>query len=121
MLIARATNLSKAVAAISMAILFIHFAETAAWNLRHVSTTAHLSAQLGALQSMGSYAIASIGNIITGWLLDHTYSFHIPLLICSGVPRGAVAYLVMTFEPIMIGQVETEMTDDQRSRSVTGM
>src|SRR5580698_9667695 len=113
MLIARATNLSKAVAAISMAVVFIHFAETAAWNLRHVSTTAHLSAQVGALQSMGSYAIASIGNIITGWLLDRTYLFHIPLLICSGVTNGgAVAYLVMTFEPIMIGQVETEMTDD---------
>jgi cyanate permease len=106
-LVVRATSLTMAVAGISMAVMFIHFAGTAAWNLIHVSSSARLSPQVGALQSMGSYAIASAGPIITGWLLDRTHSFHIALLICSGVTAaGAMAYLTMTLKPIVIGQVE---------------
>jgi MFS family permease len=106
-LVVRATSLTMAVAAISMAVLFIHFAGTAAWNLIHVSSPARLSAQVAALQSMGSYAIASAGPIITGWLLDRTHSFHIALLICSVVTTaGAVAYLTMTLKPILIEQHE---------------
>jgi MFS transporter, ACS family, L-galactonate transporter len=109
-LVVRATSLPMAVAAISMAVLFIHFAGTAAWNLIHVSSPARLSAQVGALQSMGSYAIASAGPVITGWLLDRTHSFHIALLICSCVTTaGAVAYLTMTLKPIVIeGYEENE-------------
>jgi MFS family permease len=104
-LVARATSLGMAVAAISMAVLFIHFAGTAAWNLIHVASPARLSAQVGALQSMGSYAIASAGPVITGWLLDRTHSFHIALLICSVVTTaGSVAYLTMTLKPIVIEQ-----------------
>lgn len=104
-LVVRATSLPMAVAAISMAVLFIHFAGTAAWNLIHVSSPPRLSAQVGALQSMGSYAIASAGPIVTGWLLDRTHSFHIALLICSVVTTaGAVAYLTMTVKPIVIEQ-----------------
>jgi cyanate permease len=96
-----------AVAAISMAVLFIHFAGTAAWNLIHVSAAGRLSAQIAALQSMGSYAIASAGPVITGWLLDRTHSFHTALLICSCVTTtGAVAYLTMTLKPIVIGNTE---------------
>jgi len=106
-LVVRATSLTMAVAGISMAVMFIHFAGTAAWNLIHVSSSARLSPQVGALQSMGSYAIASAGPIITGWLLDRTHSFHIALLICSGVTAaGAMAYLTMTLKPIVIGRVE---------------
>ncbi|MEO8736404.1 MAG: MFS transporter [Edaphobacter sp.] len=104
-LVVRATSLSMAVAAISMAVFFIHFAGTAAWNLVHAASPARLSAQVGALQNMGSYAIASSGPIVTGWLLDRTHSFHIALLICSVVTAaGAVAYLTMTWKPIMIEQ-----------------
>ena len=106
-LVVRATTLSMAIAAISMAVLFIHFAGTAAWNLIHVSSDARLSPQVGALQSMGSYAIASAGPIITGWLLDRTHSFHLALLICSGVTTaGALAYLSMTVKPIVIGPIQ---------------
>jgi MFS transporter, ACS family, L-galactonate transporter len=118
-LVVRATSLSMAVAAISMAVLFIHFAGTAAWNLIHVSTAARLSAQVGALQSMGSYAIASAGPVITGWLLDRTHSFHIALLICSGVTTaGALAYLTMTLKPIMIGHTNEKMAVVQGSGSI---
>jgi sugar phosphate permease len=106
-LVVRATSLSMAVAAISMAVFFVHFAGTAAWNLIHVSTAARLSAQVGALQNMGSYAIASAAPIITGWLLDRTQSFHLSLLICSGVTAaGALAYLTMTLKPILLGQAD---------------
>jgi MFS family permease len=119
-LVVRATSLSMAVAAISMAVLFIHFAGTAAWNLIHVSTAARLSAQVGALQSMGSYAIASAGPVITGWLLDRTHSFHIALLICSGVTTaGALAYLTMTLKPIMIGHTDEQMAAFHGSGSIT--
>lgn len=104
-LVVRATSLTMAVAAISMAVFFIHFAGTAAWNLIHVSSPARLSSQVAALQNLGSYAIASAGPIITGFLLDRTHSFHIALLICSVVTAaGAVAYLTMTLKPIMIEQ-----------------
>ncbi len=106
-LVVRATSLTMAVAAISMAVFFVHFAGTAAWNLIHVSTAARLSAQVGALQNMGSYAIASAAPIITGWLLDRTQSFHLSLLICSGVTAaGALAYLTMTLKPIKLGQAD---------------
>ncbi len=106
-LVVRATSLTMAVAAISMAVFFVHFAGTAAWNLIHVSTAARLSAQVGALQNMGSYAIASAAPIITGWLLDRTQSFHLSLLICSGVTAaGALAYLTMTLKPILLGQAD---------------
>lgn len=103
-LVVRATSLSIAIAAISMAVLFIHFAGTAAWNLIPVSSSPLLSPQIGALQNMGSYAIASAGPILTGWLLDRTHSFHTALLICSAVTAaGALAYLTLTSKPISIG------------------
>jgi MFS transporter, ACS family, L-galactonate transporter len=103
-LVVRATSLPLAIAAISMAVFFIHFAGTAAWNLIHVSSPARLSSQVGALQSMGSYAIASAGPVLTGWLLDRTHSFHIALFICSVVTTaGAMAYLTMTVKPLAIG------------------
>ena len=112
-LVVRATSLSMAIAAISMAVLFIHFAGTAAWNLIPVVSSfpslspilsPSLSPQIGALQNMGSYAIASAGPILTGWLLDRTHSFHTALLICSGVTAaGALAYLTLTSKPISIG------------------
>ena len=104
-LVVQATSLTMAVAAISMAVFFVHFAGTAAWNLIHVSTAARLSAQVGALQNMGSYAIASAAPIITGWLLDRTHSFRISLMICACVTAaGALAYLTMTLKPILLGR-----------------
>jgi MFS family permease len=103
-LVVQASSLTMAVAAISMAVFFVHFAGTAAWNLIHVSTAARLSAQVGSLQNMGSYAIASAAPIITGWLLDRTHSFRISLLICACVTAaGALAYLTMTLKPILLG------------------
>ena len=85
-----------AVAAISMAVLFIHFAGTAAWNLIHVSAPGRLSAQIAGLQSMGSYAIASVGPIITGWLLDkYGWGVWYPTMAGFGVLGGIAMLMVM--------------------------
>ncbi len=97
----RATTSMGAVAAIGLALFFIHFAGTSAWGLVQVAAPAHLVGSVGTIQNFCSFLFASIAPILTGWILDRTHSFHIALVICSCVTfLGAVAYLVLVRKPI---------------------
>jgi cyanate permease len=42
-----------------------------------------------------------LAPIITGWLLDHTHSFHIALMICAlATTLGALSYWFIVKDPI---------------------
>jgi cyanate permease len=54
---------------------------------------AHMIASVGAIQNFGSFVCASLAPLITGWLLDHTHSFNIALMICAlATTLGALSY-----------------------------
>jgi cyanate permease len=58
-------------------------------------------ASVSAIQNFGSFICASLAPIITGWLLDHTHSFHIALMICAlATSLGALSYWFIVKNPI---------------------
>lgn len=95
-LVARAVTTAEAVAGISAAIFFIHFAGTS--GLGYVQTVSPLRyvASLMALQNFASFMIASAAPVLTGWLLDRTHSFTIALGVCSAIAMlGALSYATL--------------------------
>jgi MFS family permease len=95
-LVARSATTFEAVADISVAIFFIHFAGTSGWG--HVQAVSPLRyvASLGALQNFASFMIASAAPVLTGWLLDRTHSFSLALGVCSAVALlGALSYATL--------------------------
>jgi hypothetical protein len=85
-----------AVAGISCALFFIHFAGTAGWGYAQAIGGNAYVASLCALQNFASFAIASIGPVLTGWLLDRTHSFTLSLEICSVITLlGALSYATL--------------------------
>ena len=82
-----------AVACVSTAIFFIYFAGNAGWGLAQAMAPTHMVASVGAIQNFGSFVCASLAPLITGWLLDHTHSFNIALMICAlATTLGALSY-----------------------------
>jgi cyanate permease len=68
----------------------------------------HMIASVSAIQNFGSFVCASLAPIITGWLLDHTRSFHIALVICSlATTLGALSYWFIVKDPIEEGAQES--------------
>jgi MFS transporter, ACS family, L-galactonate transporter len=95
-LVAHSQSTTQAVAGISIAIFFIHFAGTS--GLGYVQTVSPLRyvASLMALQNFASFMIASAAPVLTGWLLDRTHSFTIALGVCSAVTLlGALSYATL--------------------------
>jgi cyanate permease len=91
--VAYVATATEAVACVSTAIFFIYFAGNAGWGLAQAMAPAHMIASVGAIQNFGSFVCASLAPLITGWLLDHTHSFHIALMICSlATTLGALSY-----------------------------
>jgi cyanate permease len=89
-------SVAHAVAGISCALFFIHFAGTAGWGYAQTIGQNAFVASLCALQNFASFAIASIGPALTGWLLDRTHSFTLSLEICSVVTiLGALSYATL--------------------------
>jgi len=83
-------------AGISMALFFIHFAGTPAVATCRRSSLLRYVASLGALQNFASFMIATAAPVVTGWLLDRTPSFTIPLGLCSAVTLlGALSYATL--------------------------
>jgi cyanate permease len=67
-------------------------------------------ASVSAIQNFGSFVCASLAPIITGWLLDHTHSFHIALMICSlATTLGALSYWFIVKHPIDPGAAATAL------------
>jgi MFS family permease len=95
-LVARSATTVEAVAGISMAIFFIHFAGTSGWGYVQTVSPLRYVASLGALQNFASFMIASAAPVLTGWLLDRTHSFSIALGVCSAVALlGALSYATL--------------------------
>ena len=91
--VARSHSTPAAVAGISMALFFIHFAGTSGWGYAQAVSPGRYVASLSALQNFASFMIASAAPVLTGWLLDRTQSFTIALGVCSAVTLlGALSY-----------------------------
>ena len=88
-----APTATGAVACVSIALFFIYFAGNSGWGLAQAMAPAHMVASVSAIQNFGSFVCASLAPIITGWLLDHTHSFNIALMICSlATTLGGLSY-----------------------------
>ena len=95
-LVARSATTVAAVAGISCALFFIHFAGTSGWGYVQAVSPPRFVASLSALQNFASFMIASAAPVLTGWLLDRTHSFTIALGVCSGVTLlGALSYATL--------------------------
>lgn len=94
--VAHSQSTTQAVAGISMALFFIHFAGTSGWGYVQAISPLRYVASLGALQNFASFMIASAAPVLTGWLLDRTHSFTIALGVCSAVTLlGAISYATL--------------------------
>ena len=99
-LVARSRSTAEAIAGISLALFFVHFAGTSGWGYVQVVSPTHLVASLSALQNFASFMIASAAPVLTGWLLDRTHSFTIALSLCSAVTLlGALSYATLAAPP----------------------
>lgn len=94
--VSRSASTAAAIAGISFAIFFIHFAGTSGWGYAQIIGGPLHSASLGALQNFASFIIASAAPVVTGWLLDRTRSFTLALALCSAVTLlGALSYATL--------------------------
>src|ERR1700722_18403719 len=102
--VAYTATATGAVICVTMAIFFIYFGGNAGWGLAQAMSPVHMVASVSAIQNFGSFVCASLAPIITGWLLDHTHSFHIALLICCLFTCvGALSYWFIVKDPIDAG------------------
>lgn len=94
--VARSGSALSAVAGISAALFFIHYAGTSGWGYVQTVVASEYVASLGALQNFASFLIASAAPVVTGSLLDRTHSFDLALLICTAVTLlGALSYATL--------------------------
>jgi sugar phosphate permease len=99
--VAYAATTTGAVACVSAALFFIYFGGNSAWGLAQAMAPTHMVGSVSAMQNFGSFVCASLAPLITGWLLDHTHSFNIALLICSLFTCvGASSYWFIVKDPI---------------------
>lgn len=101
LLVVQSTSTAMAVAFISLALFFIHFAGTSAWGLVQVMAPSRMVASVSSIQNFGSFICASFAPIVTGWVVDTTHSFNMALVICSCVTFvGALSYFFIVKNPI---------------------
>jgi len=94
--VAHCSSTVAALAGMSGALFFIHYAGTSGWGYVQTISPAHYVASLSALQNFASFLIASAAPVLTGWLLDRTHSFTLALAVCSGVTLlGALSYATL--------------------------
>jgi sugar phosphate permease len=95
---------------IGMALFFNYLAGNAGWCLVQSMAPPGVVASVATIQNFGSFICASFAPVITGWLLDRTHSFYLPLVICSMVSiLGAVSYLTIVKDLIGVSRPDTEM------------
>jgi MFS family permease len=93
---------------IGMALFFIYLAGNSGWCLVGAMAPSSVVASVATIQNFGSFVCASIAPVITGWLLDRTHSFHLPLILCALVSvLGAFSYLFIVKNTIVIGPPRT--------------
>ena len=88
---------------IGSALFFIYLAGNSGWSLVQCMAPAGVVASVGAIQNFGSFVCASFAPVVTGWLLDRTHSFNLPLFICAAVAiLGALIYFFVVKDPITV-------------------
>jgi cyanate permease len=94
-------NGNVAVGCIALAVFCGSAATTNAWALVTATAPSSYVASLGSIQNFGGYFGGSFAPVITGYVVDKTGSFTLPLLIGASVAvASAVVYLVVVREPI---------------------
>ena len=72
-----------------------------AWALVTATAPSSYVASLGSIQNFGGYFGGSFAPVITGYVVDKTGSFTLPLLIGAAVAvASALVYLFVVREPI---------------------
>jgi sugar phosphate permease len=88
---------------IGMALFFTYLAGNSGWCMVHAIAPSGVIASVATIQNFGSFICASVAPVITGWLVDRTHSFHLPLVICSMVSiLGALSYAFLVNQPILV-------------------
>ena len=94
LLVNSAHTATGAVAVISSALFFLHFAGNSGWGFAQASSPPHLVATVSGIQNFGSQLIGALAPFLTGWTLDHTHSFAAAFALCAAVTTtGALSYL----------------------------
>lgn len=100
LVVGRSQTTVVAIAGISAALFFVHFAGTSGWGYAQAMGGDARTASIGALMNFASFVFASAAPVITGWLLDRTHSFTISLELCSAVMLlGALSYATLARPP----------------------
>ena len=90
---------------IGMALFFTYIAGNSCWCLVQAMAPSGVVASVATIQNFGSFVCASFAPVITGWLLDRTHSFQIPLVICALVSiLGALSYVFFVKQPFLISR-----------------
>ncbi len=85
-----------ALACISAALFFIHFAGTSGWGYLQAAAPPERLATLSSIQNAGAYMVASVSSTLTGWLLDKTHTFDIAFVLCAcAAVVGAASYVLI--------------------------
>jgi sugar phosphate permease len=94
-------NGNVAVGCIALAIFCGTSATTNAWALVTATAPSSYVASLGSIQNFGGYFGGSFAPVITGFVVDKTGSFTLPLLIGAAIAvASALVYLFVVREPI---------------------
>lgn len=65
----------------------------------------YLAASVGSIPNFASVIFASFAPVMTGWALDTTQSFSLPLMKCACVTlAGALGYPQLVRQPITDGE-----------------
>lgn len=92
---------STAVALVCAAMFCLQYAGTSGWGLVQTMAPAAKVPAASALQNFGSFMLASLAPLVTGWLLDRTHSFGLALLVCGAMAVfGAGCYALLTRRPM---------------------
>ncbi|MGY2049433.1 MFS transporter [Methylobacterium sp. JK268] len=90
-----------AVAFISVSMFLIYVSASAAWAMPPVAVPANCTASVGAMQNFGGYFGGALAPTVTGYIVQHTGSFTLALLIGAAVAAvAAVGYFVIVRDPI---------------------
>jgi MFS family permease len=99
--VAHAGSSTSAIAGLCLALFTAHFAGTSAWGYAQAASPAALVASVSSIQNFGSFMIASVAPLLTGWLLDRTHSFNLALTLCAAITlAGALSYATLVRKPI---------------------
>ena len=108
-----------AVGYISLSLLMINSASSAAWAMATVAAPQNYAASLGSIQNFGGYFGGAMAPIVTGYMVQLTGSFRSALLVASVVALFAGAgHLLFVRKPISLRWQPNDLTVLTFSRAI---